>query len=109
MLWRSTLRQQRRWCKHNCVHVHNYLTISPCVQNLIQISGDYTISSVWATLSLRVFKPEDKQFLSSYRLIILDEVDQLDCHGQEVLYTLFEWPALPKSKLLLIGKSLALS
>ena len=64
---------------------------------------------MWATLSLRVFKMKDKMFLLSYRLIILDEVDQLDCRGQEVLYTLFEWPALPKSKLLLIGNSLALS
>ena len=37
------------------------------------------------------------------RMIVLDEVDQLDSKGQEVLYTLFEWPALPNSKLLLIG------
>jgi cell division control protein 6 len=51
---------------------------------------------------------KNEEFLPSYRLIVLDEVDQLDCRGQEVLYTLFEWPALPKSKLLLIGKSLAL-
>ena len=36
-------------------------------------------------------------------MIVLDEVDQLDSKGQEVLYTLFEWPALPNSKLLLIG------
>ena len=38
-------------------------------------------------------------------MIVLDEVDQLDSKGQEVLYTLFEWPALPNSKLLLIGMS----
>ena len=38
-------------------------------------------------------------------MIVLDEVDQLDCKGQEVLYTLFEWPSLPNSKLLLIGMS----
>ena len=41
-------------------------------------------------------------------MIVLDEVDQLDSKGQEVLYTLFEWPSLPNSKLLLVGKSLAL-
>ena len=37
-------------------------------------------------------------------VIVLDEVDQLDSRGQEILYTIFEWPALPKSKLLLIGE-----
>ena len=41
---------------------------------------------------------------SSLSVIVLDEVDQLDCRGQEVLYTIFEWPALQHSKLLLIGK-----
>ena len=35
--------------------------------------------------------------------MILDEVDQLDSKNQEVLYTMFEWPALENSRLLLIG------
>lgn len=47
-------------------------------------------------------------FLLAHRMIVLDEVDQLDSKGQEVLYTLFEWPSLPNSKLLLVGKSLTL-
>jgi len=33
-------------------------------------------------------------------------MDSLDCSSQQVLYTLFEYPSLPKSKLLLIGQSL---
>ena len=45
-------------------------------------------------------------FLHAHRMIVLDEVDRLDSRGQEVLYTLFEWPSLPNSKLLLVGKSL---
>lgn len=38
------------------------------------------------------------------RLLILDEMDQLDSKMQHVLYTLFEWPFLPNSRLWLIGK-----
>ncbi|GFS49837.1 cell division control protein 6 homolog [Nephila pilipes] len=35
-------------------------------------------------------------------VIILDEIEQLDCKGQQVLYNLFEWPHLPQSMLTLI-------
>lgn len=41
-------------------------------------------------------------------LVVLDEIDQLDCRGQEILYTIFEWPALKHSRLLLIGIANAL-
>ena len=35
---------------------------------------------------------------------MLDEIDQLDSKNQEVLYTMFEWPALANSKLVLVGE-----
>ncbi|CAG0879291.1 unnamed protein product [Cyprideis torosa] len=41
-------------------------------------------------------------------LLVLDEIDQLSTRSQEVLYTLFEWPSQPKSKLLLVGIANAL-
>lgn len=39
---------------------------------------------------------------------ILDEVDQLDSKHQEVLYTMFEWPSLSNSRLVLVGIANAL-
>ncbi|XP_011785344.1 PREDICTED: cell division control protein 6 homolog, partial [Colobus angolensis palliatus] len=36
-------------------------------------------------------------------VLVLDEMDQLDSKGQDVLYTLFEWPWLSNSRLVLIG------
>ncbi|XP_055476217.1 cell division control protein 6 homolog [Psammomys obesus] len=36
-------------------------------------------------------------------VLVLDEMDQLDSRGQDVLYTLFEWPWLSNSRLVLIG------
>lgn len=37
-------------------------------------------------------------------MLVLDEMDQLDSKGQDVLYTVFEWPWLIGSRLVLIGK-----
>ncbi|BFF97973.1 cell division control protein 6 homolog [Drosophila madeirensis] len=36
-------------------------------------------------------------------LLVLDEIDQLCTTRQAVLYTIFEWPALPGARILLVG------
>jgi cell division control protein 6 len=36
-------------------------------------------------------------------ILVLDEIDQLESKNQDVLYTVFEWPALASSRLALVG------
>ncbi|XP_031838552.1 cell division cycle 6 [Nomia melanderi] len=52
----------------------------------------------------------EKYLISKHKmlLLILDELDQLESKNQSVLYSIFEWPLIRNSKLLLIGIANAL-
>ncbi|XP_078046379.1 cell division cycle 6 isoform X2 [Augochlora pura] len=47
----------------------------------------------------------EKYLVSKHKmlLLILDELDQLESKNQSVLYSIFEWPVIQNSKLLLVG------
>lgn len=52
----------------------------------------------------------EKHLVTSHKMIllVLDELDQLESKRQSILYSIFEWPAIKKSKLLLVGIANAL-
>ncbi|XP_053983074.1 cell division control protein 6 homolog [Hylaeus volcanicus] len=52
----------------------------------------------------------EKYLISKHKmlLLILDELDQLESKKQSVLYSIFEWPSMRNSKLLLVGIANAL-
>ncbi|XP_011695267.1 PREDICTED: cell division control protein 6 homolog isoform X1 [Wasmannia auropunctata] len=74
-----------------------------------KISQELAITS--ATKSGKNSKAAIEKYLTSKHktlLLVLDEIDQLESRKQSVLYSIFEWPSIPNSKLILIGIANAL-
>jgi cell division control protein 6 len=65
-------------------------------------------SQMESTPDLKKFLENELTSSKKWILLVLDEIDQLESKCQEVLYTLFEWPYLANSKLILVGIANAL-
>uniref|UniRef100_A0A4W4GEM2 Cell division control protein n=1 Tax=Electrophorus electricus TaxID=8005 RepID=A0A4W4GEM2_ELEEL len=78
----------------NCMTLRSSQSIFPLLAEKLGVSGGHGVG------------PLGKLLTSSGPtvLLVLDEMDQLDSKAQDVLYTIFEWPYLPKSRLCLIGE-----
>lgn len=86
----------------NCTEVKNANAIYGNIIDELEIEHPKNAQKRKSTIE--EFLTETKKML----ILVLDEIDQLSSKNQTVLYTIFEWPKLPKSKLLLIGIANAL-
>ncbi|KAJ8001985.1 hypothetical protein DPEC_G00175100 [Dallia pectoralis] len=82
----------------NCMTLRSSHAIFPLLAEKLGASGGHTDAKLRKLLT----------GAGPSVLLVLDEMDQLDSKAQEVLYTIFEWPYLPKSRLCLIGIANAL-
>ncbi|KAJ6660599.1 hypothetical protein lerEdw1_017596 [Lerista edwardsae] len=89
----------------NCMALQSSQTVFPAIAERLGLAGEdrKARSDVIRKLEKRLTAES-----SPMVLVVLDEMDQLDSKGQDVLYTVFEWPSLPKSRLVLIGIANAL-
>uniref|UniRef100_A0A8C8M3V4 Cell division control protein n=1 Tax=Oncorhynchus tshawytscha TaxID=74940 RepID=A0A8C8M3V4_ONCTS len=82
----------------NCMALRSSHAIFPLLAEKLGASGGHTDTKLQKLLTST----------GPTVLLVLDEMDQLDSKNQDVLYTIFEWPYLPKSRLCLIGIANAL-
>ncbi|KAM9490986.1 cell division control protein 6 homolog [Salvelinus alpinus] len=82
----------------NCMALRSSHAIFPLLAEKLGASGSHTDTKLQRLLTST----------GPTVLLVLDEMDQLDSKAQDVLYTIFEWPYLPKSRLCLIGIANAL-
>ncbi|XP_032093575.1 cell division control protein 6 homolog [Thamnophis elegans] len=89
----------------NCMALRSSQDVFPAIAEKLGLAG------VAKAAKGDVIRKLEKRLTSksaSMALVVLDEMDQLDSKGQDVLYTVFEWPSLPNSRLVLIGIANAL-
>lgn len=82
----------------NCMTLRSSYGIFPLLADRLGVSGSHSDAKLQKLLTSA----------GPTVLLVLDEMDQLDSKAHDVLYTIFEWPYLPKSRLCLIGIANAL-
>ncbi|CAG4968212.1 unnamed protein product [Colias eurytheme] len=87
----------------NCTMVKSAASIYSRFCKELQLKTSGTSEKACLNAIEKYFTKEHKMIL-----LVLDEIDQLDSKRQSVLYTIFEWPALPDSRIVLIGIANAL-
>ncbi|XP_030852856.1 cell division control protein 6 homolog [Strongylocentrotus purpuratus] len=99
--------QQQKSSRRNTQHIFvNCMLVrqSQGIYNTVlkEVKQDVSTDKLSAKMAAKALQ---KAFASNGPtvLLVLDEIDHLDSKGQEVLYTMFEWPSLPKSRLVLVG------
>ncbi|XP_006832648.1 PREDICTED: cell division control protein 6 homolog [Chrysochloris asiatica] len=84
----------------NCMSLRNAQAVFPAIaQEICQEAGSRTAGKDMMRKLEKHMTAEKGPMI----VLVLDEMDQLDSKGQDVLYTLFEWPWLSNSRLVLIG------
>ncbi|XP_006889476.1 PREDICTED: cell division control protein 6 homolog [Elephantulus edwardii] len=84
----------------NCMSLRNAQAVFPAIAQEICQEGEARPAGKELMRKLEKHMTEVK---GPIIVLVLDEMDQLDSKGQDVLYTLFEWPWIKNSRLVLIG------
>ncbi|KAL6424147.1 hypothetical protein ACFW04_009782 [Cataglyphis niger] len=103
IMQQSVLRSKLKVVYINCTSMKSAAAI------YAKIIQELAITS--ATRSGKNGKAIIEKYLTSKNkslLLVLDEIDQLESKKQSVLYSIFEWPSIPDSKLILVGIANAL-
>ena len=86
----------------NCTTMKSAATIYGKIIQELELSGPKTEKNGKMIIE-KYLKSKHKTLL-----LILDEIDQLESKRQSVLYSIFEWPSIQRSKLILVGIANAL-
>ncbi|XP_063156751.1 cell division control protein 6 homolog isoform X2 [Candoia aspera] len=89
----------------NCMTLRSSQAVFPAIAEQLGLAGAAKAAKGDVIRKLEKWLTSES---ASMALVVLDEMDQLDSKGQDVLYTIFEWPSLPNSRLILIGIANAL-
>ncbi|KAM6164734.1 cell division control protein 6 homolog [Rhynchocyon petersi] len=84
----------------NCMSLKNAQAVFPAVAQEIIQEGE---AKPTGKDMMRKLEKHMTAVKGPMIVLVLDEMDQLDSKGQDVLYTIFEWPWLKNSRLVLIG------